>query len=72
MESNLANKGIKFNSEFISFIQQVCWVPIEGNIVLGTKFTALNKIYIVPALMGPMGLDRGQQTFPVKDGVINI
>ena len=72
MESNIANKGKKFNSEFPPFVQQIYWVTTVGNIMLGTEITAVNKIYIVPALVGSVGYKRDQQTFPVKGQIINI
>ena len=72
MESNLANKGKKFNSEFPPFVQQIYWVTTVGNIMLGTEIIAMNKTYIVPALVGSIGYKRDQQTFPVKGQIINI
>ena len=40
--------------------------------MLGTEIIAMNKTYIVPALVGSIGYKRDQQTFPVKGQIINI
>ena len=40
--------------------------------MLGTEITAMNKIYIIPALVGSIGYKRDQQTFPVKGQMVTI
>lgn len=70
MESNLANKGKKFNSEFPpfnKFIEYYCREHYAGHWDYSNE-----QIYIVPALMGSIVYKRDQKTFPVKGQIINI